>query len=272
MTWDPTYRDQVERLYRGGLTNINKEHFTTIYSLAREKAMTKKNILAGWAKAGLFPFNPARVLRDLTKPGAPPTVGNPCEDRDVRDEIVQTPVTPVSTEALTGLLNQIKHSSCDGNERSKARHNRLVQKLANAAQRSFARQALDQNYIGILKAANNEAKTRRKTKSDILQKVDKDGNGRVVSYEYLEMVRADRARKKAAKEAKEAQSKGKRGRPKAATEADQGQAGAGRRSRKRKTTVPEAHSPDNAEQDVSEIQTPVDPMLESWRAPEARMW
>jgi hypothetical protein len=27
--------------------------------------MTKRNILAGWAKAGLFPFNPARVLRDL---------------------------------------------------------------------------------------------------------------------------------------------------------------------------------------------------------------
>ncbi|EMD86797.1 hypothetical protein COCHEDRAFT_1146541, partial [Bipolaris maydis C5] len=67
------YRDQVERLYRGGLTNINKEHFTTIYSPARERAMTKRNILAGWAKAGLFPFNPARVLRDLTKPDAPPT-------------------------------------------------------------------------------------------------------------------------------------------------------------------------------------------------------
>ena len=59
------YREQVERLYRGGLTNVNKEHFTTIYSPARAKAMTKRNILAGWAKAGLFPFNPARVLRDL---------------------------------------------------------------------------------------------------------------------------------------------------------------------------------------------------------------
>jgi hypothetical protein len=41
------YRDEVERLYRGGLTNINKEHFTTIYSRARTRAMTKKNILAG---------------------------------------------------------------------------------------------------------------------------------------------------------------------------------------------------------------------------------
>ncbi|CBY01013.1 hypothetical protein LEMA_P021430.1 [Plenodomus lingam JN3] len=68
------YQDKVELLYRGGLTTINKEHFTTIYSPARKRAMTKKNILAGWAKTGLFPFNPPRVLRDITKPDAPLTV------------------------------------------------------------------------------------------------------------------------------------------------------------------------------------------------------
>ncbi|ENI03185.1 hypothetical protein COCC4DRAFT_143593, partial [Bipolaris maydis ATCC 48331] len=132
--------------------------------------------------------------------------------------------------------------------------------------------ALDQNYIGILRDANIEAKTRRKTKSEILQKVEKDGNGRVVMYEDLEMIRADRARKKAAKEAKEAQGKGKRGRPKAAAEAGQGQADTKRRGRKRKTIVPEAHSTGNGERDAPEIQTPVDPTLESRRAPEARMW
>ncbi|XP_014562632.1 hypothetical protein COCVIDRAFT_32618 [Bipolaris victoriae FI3] len=215
-----TYRDQVERLYRGGLTNINKEHFTTIYSLARESAITKKNILAGWAKTRLFPFNPERVLRDLTKLDAPLAVENNCGDT-MQGETTQTPVTPVSTEALIGLLDQIKHSSYNGDERGKARHERLVQKLANTAQRSFAQQALDQNYIRILKDANNEAKTRRKTKSEILQKVEKDRKGRVVSYNYLETVRADRARKKVAQEAKEAQGKGKRSRQKAATEADE---------------------------------------------------
>lgn len=46
------YRDEVERLYRGGITVVNKEHFTTLYHPARERAMTKKNILAGWAKTG----------------------------------------------------------------------------------------------------------------------------------------------------------------------------------------------------------------------------
>lgn len=41
------YRDQVERLYRGGMTAINKEHFTALYYPARERVMTMKNILAG---------------------------------------------------------------------------------------------------------------------------------------------------------------------------------------------------------------------------------
>ncbi|ORX91770.1 hypothetical protein BCR34DRAFT_677966 [Clohesyomyces aquaticus] len=48
----------------------DKEHFTTLYCPAREWAMTKKNILAAWAKTGLFPFNPDRVLREITKPAA----------------------------------------------------------------------------------------------------------------------------------------------------------------------------------------------------------
>ena len=41
------YRDIVEHLYRSEVTVVNKEHSTTLYSPAREQAMTKKNILAG---------------------------------------------------------------------------------------------------------------------------------------------------------------------------------------------------------------------------------
>jgi len=51
------YRDQVERLYRGGANTVGKEHFTSLYSPARDKALTSRNIKAGWVKAGLFPFN-----------------------------------------------------------------------------------------------------------------------------------------------------------------------------------------------------------------------
>ncbi|KAF2176638.1 DDE-domain-containing protein [Zopfia rhizophila CBS 207.26] len=59
------YRDEVERLYRVGANTVGKEHFTSLYSPTREKALTSRNIKAGWIKAGLFPFNTDRVLRDI---------------------------------------------------------------------------------------------------------------------------------------------------------------------------------------------------------------
>jgi hypothetical protein len=95
-------------------------------------------------------------------------------------------------------------------------HDRLVQKLANAVRRSLARQALDQNYIGVLKDANNEAITRQKTKSDIL------GKAKVMTYEDIV---AERTRRETAAQAK-AQGRGKCGRPrKVATQAGEGPSG-----------------------------------------------
>lgn len=49
------YRENVERLERGGVNTIGKEHFTSLYSPARERAFTRRNVLAGWSKSGLFP-------------------------------------------------------------------------------------------------------------------------------------------------------------------------------------------------------------------------
>ena len=41
------YRDEVERLYQGGLDIIGKEHFISLYKSARERTITKRNIMAG---------------------------------------------------------------------------------------------------------------------------------------------------------------------------------------------------------------------------------
>jgi hypothetical protein len=68
------YREQAERLERGGVNTIGKEHFTSLYSPAREKAFTPKNIIASFAASGLFPFNPDRVLRSMLKPLADLTI------------------------------------------------------------------------------------------------------------------------------------------------------------------------------------------------------
>jgi hypothetical protein len=40
------YRDEVDRLFRGGVNTIGKEHFTSVYSPARETAFIKRNIIS----------------------------------------------------------------------------------------------------------------------------------------------------------------------------------------------------------------------------------
>ncbi|KAI0570374.1 DDE-1 domain containing protein, partial [Pyrenophora tritici-repentis] len=272
------YRDEVERRYRGGLTNVNKEHFTAIYSRARERGVTKKNILAGWAKTGLFPFNPPRVLRDIVRPDAPLTIQSPYEDESTQNEVIQTPVTSASSEAVTQLLSLIKQDS-HNDEPNEMRHHRLIQKLANASEKSIARQALDQNYIGLLKAANNEAKTCRNTRSYILKKPGKNGEGRVMRQEDLEAIRANRVQRAKQDAAKKTAGKAKRCRSKATTQADEGESGK-KRGRKRRSVAGEEGIPDEQEEDASGISAKaarasealIDPMLETWRVPVAQMW
>ncbi|KAJ8096508.1 hypothetical protein POJ06DRAFT_287402 [Lipomyces tetrasporus] len=174
------YRDQVERLYRGGANTVGKEHFTSLYSPAREKALTPRNIKAGWTKAGLCSFNPDRVLRDIQKPLAELTV-------------------PKADEVKMGSCPQGEDAHTL-DETSKLR----LQKLANAAQVSFADCALLLDENRLLFQQNNESKCRKSTKLTIL------GKAKVMSYEDIVEAQAKRAAKEAAKDA--AAVKGKRGR------------------------------------------------------------
>lgn len=81
------YRDQVERLEKGGINTIGKAHFTALYGPARQKALSKKNILSGWAKSGLYPFNPSRVLRDVPKHSVGDPQHVPASNPNPRSEI-----------------------------------------------------------------------------------------------------------------------------------------------------------------------------------------
>ena len=147
-------------------------------------------------------------------------------------------MTPVSAEALTSLHNLIKQDAHKLNETSIQRLQRYIQKVANAAQISFAERALLHNQNQFLTRMNNEAKVRRSTKSVIL------GKAKVMSYEDIEEARAKRAAKEVVK-------------------------GKGKRGRKRKSAAPEAGEPE------SELEPEVAPMIEApepWRAPVARMY
>jgi hypothetical protein len=61
---------------QGGVNTISKEHFTSLHSPARKIAFMPKNIKAGFAASGLFPFNLDRVLvlRSMPAPPAKPAI------------------------------------------------------------------------------------------------------------------------------------------------------------------------------------------------------
>lgn len=199
------YRDEIERLERERASAAGKEHFTSLYSPARERALTRRNVFAGWAKSGLFPFNRDRVLRNIPKPVAVLTTPQACE-LDVgscpQGQVVRTPVTPVTIEALTSLQDLTTQDAHALDESSRQRLQRRLQKLSNAAQTSFAERALQQDQIRFLSEVNNEARVRRSTKPVVL------GKAKVMSYGDLVEARVKRAVKDAAK----ARGKGKCGR------------------------------------------------------------
>jgi hypothetical protein len=125
------YRDEVERLNRGGIDAIGKEHFVWLYKRARERALTKKNILSGWAATGLFPWNPDRVLRHTQKPpaefdgpGPSEAVGSSCHNEAPLTLV--TLVTPVTAEGLILLYSLIKQDCSTSNKQSRQRLQRRV--------------------------------------------------------------------------------------------------------------------------------------------------
>jgi hypothetical protein len=107
------YRNEAKRLFQEGANTVGKQHFTSLYSPVREKAFTKRNIIAAWAACSLFPFNPDRVLRIIPKPPAQLTIPRADKIRvgSCQDKVLQTPVTPVLAEALTSLYNLIKRNT-----------------------------------------------------------------------------------------------------------------------------------------------------------------
>jgi hypothetical protein len=156
-------------------------------------------------------------------------------------------VTLVLVEGLVSLQNLIKQDAYILNKASTQRLERHVQKLAYAAQVSFAERAflraeraLLNNRNQMLTRMNNKAKVRRSTRSVVL------GKAKVISFEDIEVARAARAAKHVIK------GKGKRGRKRksAALEAEEPEAeaevaraakeainGRGKSGRKRKSAA-----------------------------------
>jgi hypothetical protein len=279
------YRDQVDRLERGGVNTIGKEHFTSLYSPARRAALTPKNIKAGFAACGLFPFNPERVLRSMPiPPPAEPAIPRADEMRAASHrpdvELPPTPTTPMSAEALMSLQTLIIQQDARAlDETSRQRLGRHVQKLVSTSQKLLVKDVIQEDRIQFLATINNEAKVRRRTNAAVL------GRAKVMSYEDLEEARTKRTEKEAAREAK---GKAKRGRKrKVVPEGEEAPAETARRGRKRKRGELETPEPPNLSAPMSNAPEPASALVmrasrtqvaedkiapEPWRAPVAQMW
>jgi hypothetical protein len=197
------YREQVDMLYRGGAETVNKAHFTMLYSRARDAAMTSRNIRSGWSKAGLSPFNPRKVLDDMQEtPDSPaPAVAPatiPFQQSLSSPTSLRTPTDMVSFAALQRKLEE--QPLC-----ASAAHP-YVQKLLNAAERTFAERELLKVRNENLMQQNNEKKARKHVKER------KIGDAKVMSFDDIleakrlrECAEAEETRKKIEREEKKAE-------------------------------------------------------------------
>ena len=188
------YCDEVERLYRKGVETVKKSHFTSFYDPTRQTAFARRNIKSVWAANGLFPFNLQRVLEGIPKPAVEQLgleIVRPCP----REEVLESPITLinlVTMDPLSSLYNLVKQDTCGLDEPRRQCLKRYIQKLASAAQMSFAKQTLLQAYKGLLFKHNNESKVCRSTRSVVL------GKAKVMSCGDLQDARAKRAEKEKA--------------------------------------------------------------------------
>jgi hypothetical protein len=178
---------------------IGKQHFTLLYDRARRKAMTSRNIISGWSKTGLRPFNPERVLKEIQKPEtvkySPPSID---DDKDSLSQVSQLE-TPKTFESLTSLRKNIEMNIAQ-HEALDARTKLSIQKVVNAAENAFADRAilLDENLL--LFEQNNEKNTRTSVKATVV------GTAKVLSYEDI----VEAQQKRDIKEVEAAAARGRR--------------------------------------------------------------
>ena len=198
------YRDQVDQLYRNGADTVNKAHFTLLYSRAREIAMTSRNIRSGWSKAGLYPFNPARVLD--TMQDIPATNHAEIAEPSVPMQPFRSPsslVTPTNSISFVALQQKLeeRHGAATVTDP-------YLQKLLNAGKQAIAGKELLQGRCDDLMKQNNEKKTRQHVRAMKIGHAKVMGYGDIVeALQARDRKEAEKGRKRAEREEKKATGK-----------------------------------------------------------------
>ena len=188
------YREQVEQLLRGGSNTIGKQHFTLLYDRARKAGLTSRNVRSGWSKAGLWPFNPQRVLSGMSKP----------------QEVRRTCASGTHPEVPDQPLNAVTHTTADAFSLETLRcraeaHlrdgdddlNFLFSDILNMTEEIAADRRLVNDEIRLLKQQNNEKKTRQAVRPTVLG----EGKGKILSWDDIVSARERQLQKSCRKRA-----------------------------------------------------------------------
>lgn len=184
----------------------------------------------------MYPFNPRRVLDKIPKPvnQSTPSVSDGAESGlGAHDEVPQTPVTPVSAQALTVLLDKIEQIP-DTESHRKVKE-KLQQKHAKATRLCIAELSMLQIRNDALTQINNEGKVRRSAKPNIV------GRARIMAWDDIEAARSEIAAKAKEKEEKKARREAKNAEKEAMKAASKSTPG-----RKRKTSPVAADVPESS--------------------------
>ena len=200
------YREEVERLYRGGVKLIGKPHFTQLYDKARRRAFTERNIRSGWRRAGLDPFRPEVVLEGMSQPSPLPPLPSPLPPpklKSSKEIIISTPKT--SDNVLT-LRKEIENRLVGGGILDTPSRLRII-KLGKAAENAFAERSLLLDENTTLFEQNCEATRRKSTAAKVI------GTAKVLGYEDLIAAEEERDRKEVEAEAKRGRRRNKKSVP-----------------------------------------------------------
>ena len=78
---------ELDPLIRTGVTKIKKSEWVLRYAKGRKKVFSIDNVFGGWRGAGLFPYDPAKVLRHIKS----------IPDDSQSSQLCATPATPFSS-------------------------------------------------------------------------------------------------------------------------------------------------------------------------------
>jgi len=131
------YREEVERLYRGGVKVIGKPYFTQLYYKTRRCAFTERNICSRWRRAGLDPFRPEVVLEGMSQPSPlhPPLSPPPPRKLKCSKEIIIS--TPKTSHNILILCKEIEDNLVSGGILDTPSRLHII-KLGKAAENVFA--------------------------------------------------------------------------------------------------------------------------------------